>query len=217
METSTSFEVNATARTTRGTGANRRLRQQGKIPAVLYGTSKETLSLTLVANELNKQLKNESFYSKVLTINIDGQSEQAILKDLHRHPSTSYVLHADFQRVSETEKLHMEIPLHFINEDRCPGIKESGGLLSRQMTEVEIRCLPKYLPEFIEVDLSQLRLNDVVHLSDLKLPPEVEIVALIQGTEYDSTVATVQLARGEVETETVEEEVIAPVSGSETE
>lgn len=206
MGTSTQFEVNAIVRTLHGSGANRRLRQQGKIPAVLYGASKETISITLMANELNKQLKNASFYSKILTITVDGQSEQAILKDLHRHPSTSSVLHADFQRVSETEKLNIEIPLHFINEDRCPGIREGGGLLSRQMTEVEIRCLPKDLPEFIEVDLSQVQLNGVVHLSDLKLPPAVEIVALTHGAEYDSTVATVQLARSEVETETTEED-----------
>lgn len=206
METSTAFEVKATVRTTHGTGINRRLRQQGKIPAVLYGASKDTISLTLTVNDLNKQLKNESFYSKILTINLDGQLEQAVLKDLHRHPSNSSILHADFQRVSETEKLYIEIPLHFINEDRCPGIKESGGILSRQMMEVEIRCLPKDLPEFIEVDLSQLQLNGVIHLSNLKLPPEVEIVALIQGTEYDATVATVQLARGEEEATTSEEE-----------
>jgi large subunit ribosomal protein L25 len=201
MEASTQFEVIAQLRTEQGRGPNRRLRQQGKIPAVLYGASKETVTLTLMANELYKQLKNESFYSKILIINIDGQAEQAILKDLHRHPSTSFVLHADFQLVSETEKLYIEIPIHFVHEDHCPGIKEGGGILSRQMTEVEIRCLPKDLPEFIEVDLSQLQLNDVVHLSDLKLPAGVEIVALIQGGEYDSTVAAIQSPRSEADIE----------------
>ena len=209
METSTQFEVVAELRTKFGSGANRRLRQHGKIPAVMYGASKETVSLTITANDLYKQLKNESFYSKILTININGQPEQAILKDLHRHPSTSFVLHADFQRISESEKLYISIPIHFTHEDRCVGIKVGGGVLSRQMNEVEIRCLPKNLPEFIEVDLSELQLNDIVHLSDLKLPPDVEIVALIQGEDYDLPVAAIQMARGDMEVEAeaeVEEE-----------
>lgn len=199
MEASKPFEVTAKLRTEHGTGANRRLRRTGHIPAILYGAGKETTPLTLIRNEFDKHLKNQAFYSKILTITIDGQVEQAVLKDLQRHPSTSSILHADFQRISETEKLHMEIPLRFINEDRCPGIKESGGILSRQMNSVEIRCLPKDLPEFIEVDLSSLPLNGVVHLSDLKLPAEVELVALIQGEGRNPPVASVQLAREETE------------------
>jgi large subunit ribosomal protein L25 len=191
------FVLNAKPRTDMGKGASRRLRRTGKIPAILYGGNKEATSLELDHNELLKNLEHEAFYSRVLTVSINNQQEKAILKDLQRHPFRPAVLHVDLQRVSETEKITVHAPLHFINEDRCIGVKQGGGVISHHVIEVEIRCLPKDLPEFIEIDLANLNLNDVVHLSDLALPPGVELVALAHGgSEHDLSIVSVHLPRG---------------------
>jgi large subunit ribosomal protein L25 len=191
------FELDITLRTDLGKGASRRLRRTGKMPGILYGSGKEAVSIMLSHNEMMKHLKHESFYSHVLTLKFGDQIEKAVLKDLHRHPYHPTLLHADFQRVSDTEKLHMHVPLHFINEDICVGVKKSGGVISRQMMEVEIYCLAKDLPEFIEVNLAEVQLGQIIHLSDLKLPEGVELVALSHGdSEHDLPVASVHAIRG---------------------
>ncbi len=190
MET---FEIKAQRRTDVGKGASRRSRHAGYIPAIIYGGGKAPVSLTLSHNELLKQLENEGFYSHILTVNIEGEVEKAVLKDLQRHPYRPAVMHLDLLRVSETQKLHMRVPLHFLNENQCIGVKQGGGVVSRQITEVEISCLPNDLPEFIEVDLVNINLNEIVHLSDLVLPEGVE---LLHGSEQNLAVVSVHLARG---------------------
>lgn len=199
------FELTAQPRQDLGKGASRRLRRQGLIPAIIYGAGQEPMSLTLNHNELLKSLQQEAFYSHILTVNINDQPEKAVLKDLQRHPYRPVVLHADFQRVSETKKITMHVPLHFLNEEKCMGVKQGGGMVSRQLAEVEIRCLPRDLPEYLEVDLSEVKLNQIIHLSDLALPPGVELVALFHGAEYNLPVVSVHLPR----TAHVEEEAQA--------
>lgn len=192
------FEINAELRTDIGKGASRRLRHAGLIPAIIYGAGKDPVSLTLSHNEISKNLAHESFYSNILTVNIDGKSEKAVLKDLQRHPYKPSILHLDLQRVSETEKIHLRVPLHFINEDNCIGVKQGGGKISRQMAEVEISCLPKDLPEFIEVDLADVTTGSILHLSDLVVSEDVELAALAHG---DLPVVSVTVARGAKATE----------------
>jgi len=147
-------------------------------------------------NELLKQLENEAFYSHILTVELDGKTEQAVLKDLQRHPAKPFILHLDLMRVSAGEKIRVNVPLHFIGEDVAPGVKIGGGIVTHAVTEVEVSCLPKDLPEYIEVDLSALELGESLHLSDLKLPPGVELVQLLQGEEHDVAVAAIQATRG---------------------
>ncbi len=196
---SINFELVAEARHDLGKGASRRLRHDNKVPAVLYGVGKNATYINLNHNEVLKSLAHEAFYSHVLTINIDGQTERAVLKDVQRHPSKPRVMHMDFLRINENEKIRMHVPLHFINADIAPGVKQSGGIVSHLMIDVEITCLPKDLPEFIEVDLKNLHVNEAVHLSDLKLSTGVEVVALTHGAEHDLPVASIHVPRGSVE------------------
>jgi len=192
---STSFTVEAELRTDLGKGASRRLRHEEKFPAVVYGAGKDPASITVDHKKFLHSLENEAFYSSILTLNVDGKDEQVVLKDLQRHPAKVAVMHADFLRVSATEKLHMHVPLHFINEDACPGAKE-GGLVTHNMTEVEIACLPKDLPEFLEVDLSTLELDKSLHMSDITVPAGVEIVELAHGEGHDQPIAACHMTRG---------------------
>ncbi len=178
------YELNVEVRTQLGKGANRRMRRlENQIPAVIYGTDKGPMSIMVNGHHLNNALKNNAFYSHILTLNVNGAAEKVILKALHRHPSKPQILHADFLRVSATEKLHMSIPFHFINEDIAPGVKTAGGVISHMMNEVEISCLPGDLPENIEVDLGNLEMNESIHLSQLKVPKGVEIVALLHNDD----------------------------------
>ncbi len=197
------FVVNAEIRDDMGKGASRRLRHEGKVPAVIYGTGKDPVSLTLVHKDLYHHLENEAFYSHILTIDVAGKKEQAVLKDLQRHPAKPLILHADFLRVSANEKIRMSVPLHYIGEDVAPGVKIGGGKVGHNMNEVEISCLPKDLPEFIEVDMSAVELDQSVHLSDLKLPTGVESVELSHGPEHDLPVANIYTPRAIVEEEVV--------------
>ena len=192
---SASFTVEAELRTDLGKGASRRLRHEEKFPAVVYGAGKEPQSLTLDHKSFLHNLENEAFYSHILTLKVGGEEQKVVLKDLQRHPAKVAVLHADFLRVSDKEKLHMNVPLHFINEDTCPGAKE-GGLVTHSMTEVEIACLPKDLPEFLEVDLSKLELDQSLHMSDITLPSGVEIVELSHGEAHDQAIAACHMTRG---------------------
>ena len=202
----TDFVLTAELRNDMGKGASRRLRGTGMVPAILYGGHKDPTSITLIHNELAHQLSNEAFFSHILTIKLNGQDESAIVKDVQRHPSKPVILHIDLQRVSATENIRVHVPLHFINANTAPGVKESGGLVTHNLIEAEVQCLPKDLPEFIEVDLGKMMLNDIIHLSDLKLPAGVELVELAHGEGHDQAVASLHLPRAAKETtETVAE------------
>ncbi|MCK5480796.1 MAG: 50S ribosomal protein L25/general stress protein Ctc [Gammaproteobacteria bacterium] len=199
-----SFELTAESRADTGKGASRRLRHAGKIPAIIYGGGKDPQSLTLSHNEVLRNLEHEAFYSHILSVRIDGKETRAILRDLQRHPSRHLILHMDLQRISETEKLKTHAPLHFIGEDEAPGVK-AGGLVSHDLTEVSIECLPKDLPEFIEVDISALDIGDSIHLSGLKVPEGVTLLELARGEGHDQNVVSIHVKR------VVEEEVeVAP-------
>ena len=215
---SESFVVEAEPRTDLGKGASRRLRREGKVPGVIYGTGKEPVSISLEQNVLLHQLDNEAFFSHILTVKVGKDEEQAILKDLQRHPSKPFIMHVDLQRVSAKEKIRVHVPLHFLNEETAPGVK-AGGLVSHNITEVEVSCLPKDLPEYLEVDLGSLDLEDVVHLSEIPLPKGVELVELLHGEGHDQSVITIHLPRGAKEEEEAEEaeagEVAAAGEGEE--
>ncbi|MBU0789205.1 MAG: 50S ribosomal protein L25/general stress protein Ctc, partial [Gammaproteobacteria bacterium] len=172
------FVVEAEPRVAQGTGASRRLRRTGKIPAIIYGGNDGPQNITISHNELLKQLKVEAFYAHILTIELEGKKVQAVLKDLQRHPVRDEVYHADFQRVVADQVLRKSVPLHFIGEDVAPGIKLGGGMIEHFINEVEIECLPADLPEFIAVDVSKLALGEVIHLADLSLPQGVTLIEL---------------------------------------
>ena len=190
------FSLNANARNDLGKGASRRLRRNADlVPAIVYGGDKAPQNIALEARELKKALENEAFYSHVIKLSIDGKKEDVLLKALQRHPAKPLIMHADFLRVVAGHEVTVHVPLHFINEDSCVGVKKSGGVISHTMTEVEVNCLPKDLPEFIEVDMAGVDLNQIVHLSDLKLPKGVSIPFLAQGPDHDLPVANVHAAR----------------------
>lgn len=187
------FKLTATTRKDVGKGASRRLRRRETVPAIVYGAGKEPTPISVEHNALMLALQNEAFYSHILTLNLDGNEEKVILRDLQRHPYRPRLLHMDLQRISATEKFTMRVPLHFMGGAMAPGVKQGGGLISHLMTEIEIRCLPADLPEFIEADLSKLELNQALHLSELVLPKGVEILDLVHGE--DKPVATVYIPR----------------------
>ncbi|MGD8558935.1 MAG: 50S ribosomal protein L25/general stress protein Ctc [Gammaproteobacteria bacterium] len=203
---STDFNVTAETRKDVGKGASRRLRHAGKIPGVIYGGGKDALSLTMDHDEVLHQLENEAFYSHVLSVKVDDKTEKAVLKDVQRHPSKPKIMHVDFQRVSETEKIHMHVPLHFINEEIAPGVKIDGGLVAHLASGVDIHCLAKNLPEYLEVDISSLHAGESLHLSDIKLPEGVEIPALAQGPDHDVSIVSIVVKKGGEEEEVEAEE-----------
>jgi large subunit ribosomal protein L25 len=205
------FVLNAEWREEQGKGASRRLRHAGKIPAILYGAGSKPVALSLDQNAFLRNLEHEAFYSHVLTIKFNGTSERAILRDLQRHPSKATILHVDLQRVLETEELRVAVPLHFIGEEVAYGVKMQGGNLSHLMTEAEVACLPANLPEYIDVDVSNLHVNDSIRLSEVKLPEGVSFFDLTHGTEQDHILVTVYPPRGEgIETGEGSEEEKAP-------
>jgi len=189
-----SFDFDAELRTKTGKGDARRTRRQGKIPAILYGGGATPVQLNLIHHRVVKALENDAVYSHILTLKYEGKEEKAILKAVERHPSRPIIMHMDFQRVSETDKLHVHVPLHFVNQETSVGVKK-GGVVNHAMVEVEVVCLPKDLPEFIEVDMALVGVGELVHLSDLKLPAGVELVDLIHGAEHDLPVASIHAAR----------------------
>ncbi len=193
------IEINATIRKAQGTGASRRLRNAGRLPGVLYGSGDVKL-IDMDQNDIYYKLRNEAFHASVLTMKLDGQDEAVMLRDFVMHPFRQQVQHIDFQRVDLTKKMHIRVPLHFINEDIAPGVKVGGGKISHVMNELDIACLPKDLPTFIEVDLANLALGHSVHVSDLKLPKGVEVATHGEHTT-EAVVATVQVPRGALEAE----------------
>jgi large subunit ribosomal protein L25 len=204
------FDLIAEIREDQGKGASRRLRHQKKVPAIIYGAGRPPRPLAFDHNKVLQQLENESFYSSILNIKVGEKSQAAILKDMQRHPAKNQIMHMDFQRIVEDEEIRMNVPLHFIGEDVAPGVKVGGGKVMHLMTDVEIVCLPRYLPEFINVDVSELELDVMLSLSDLELPEGVEMPALAQGPEADRPVVAIQIIK-EVVIE--EEEELEGVEG----
>ena len=189
---STNFVINARSREDTGKGASRRLRRQsGEVPAIIYGGKKHAEKISILHKDITKALENEAVYSSIISLSVDGKAEDTIIKDIQRHPAKQVILHLDFLRVSKTTKLQTRVPLNFLNEDICVGVKMGGGLIAHTMTDIEVSCLPKDLPESIDVDMEQIDIGQIVHLSDIKMPSGVESVSLSQGAEYDLTVATV--------------------------
>jgi len=195
----TIHELPAESRKDEGKGASRRLRLQGKVPAILYGSSEPPANIQLEHNTAWLASQNEWFYSAILDLQIDGKAQKVLLRDLQRHPFKAQILHLDFQRVDENKPIRIRVPLHFLNQEKSPAGKTSGVLISHAMNDIEIACLPKNLPEYIEVDLAELKVGDIVHISDLKLPAGVEVPELRLGKEHDSAVVTAQEMKQEVE------------------
>jgi large subunit ribosomal protein L25 len=200
LEKKMSIEIKATKRDGQGSGASRRLRHAGRVPAIVYGGDKAPQALELDHHELVLELRHEAFHSSVLSLNLDGETQSVLLKDVQVHPYKPRVLHVDFLRVDATHKIHTKVPLHFVNAEGCPGVKLEGGVVSHVMSELDVTCLPAALPEFIEVDLKDLATGHSVHVSHLKLPAGVESVLLHRGE--DPTVATILATKaGAVEAE----------------
>lgn len=197
------IEINAKKREAQGTGASRRLRRAGNVPGIIYGGDKDAVSIELNHKELFLQFRHEAFHSSILNLILDGKKEQVLLRDYQMHPVRNDIQHIDFQRVSASEKIHVKVPFHFVNADVAPGVKLSHGVVAHAMTEADVSCLPKDLPEFVEVDLAELQAGHSIHLSEIKLPKGVEFVQLAHGD--DSAVASIPVPRGGVAAEGEEE------------
>ena len=201
------FEIVAVSRGDQGKGASRRLRREGLVPGIIYGAGKDPEMFSTKHNELLHHLENEAFYSHILDVKVDGRGQMVVLRDLQRHPSKPFVLHVDLMRVRMDEEIRMTVPLHFEGEEGCPGVK-LGGTVLRGMTDVEIECLPKDLPEFIAVDVSQMEIDDVIHLSQVVIPQGVTLAGADQvDEENDPVVVTIEVLRAEPEPEEEGEEV----------
>ena len=211
------FDLIAEIREDQGKGASRRLRHEGKVPAIIYGAGRPPRALAFDHNRVIQQLDNESFYSSILNIKVGEKSQAAILKDVQRHPAKPQVMHMDFQRIVEDEEIRMLVPIHFLGEDVAPGVKQEGGKVSHLMTEVEVVCLPRHLPEYLDLDVSELELDEMLKLSDIPLPEGVSIPALAQGEEADRAVVSIHIIKEVVleEPEELEEGVEVPVAGEE--
>ncbi|HEC27482.1 MAG TPA: 50S ribosomal protein L25/general stress protein Ctc [Gammaproteobacteria bacterium] len=211
---SNSHTIIAEMRDVQGTSASRRLRHAGKIPAVLYGAGKDTTMLTLSHNSLFHNLEDEAFHSSILTVEIDGIKEKAILRDVQMHAFKQLIMHVDLQRISAKDKIHMNVPLHFTGGEEAPGVKVESGIVSHLITELDIVCLPVDLPEFISIDISTLNLGDSVHLSEIELPDGVESTIISHGGD-DLAVVTVVAVRAQIEEEAGEEGEEAGEEGEE--
>lgn len=191
------FEIQAEVREDLGKGASRRLRRLADlVPAIIYGGDRDPQPLTLVRKDLEKALENEAFYSHVLTINVGNDKQQAILKDLQRHPAKETVMHADFLRVNENRAIKVHVPIHFINEATSYGVKTQGGIVQHQETDIEVQCLPSKIPEYIEVDMLKVEIGQIIHLSDITLPEGVSSVALALGEDHDLAIASIIAPKG---------------------
>ncbi len=191
------FELNAEVREDLGKGASRRLRRHADlVPAIIYGGKEDPKPLTLVRKDLEKALENEAFFSHVLTINVAGSPQKAILKDLQRHPAKDRVMHADFLRVDDKVAIKVHVPIHFLHEESCHGVKIQGGMIQHQQTDIEVLCLPTDIPEYIEVDMAKVETGQIVHLSDVTLPKGVTSVALSLGEDHDLAIASVIAPKG---------------------
>lgn len=195
------FELEAEKRMDMGKGASRRLRNQGKVPAIMYGAGVDPQSISLSHNEVIKRLEHEAFYAHILTVKVDGAASKVVLRDLQRHPSKPVIMHMDFMRIDENKSIRVNVPLHFIGADVAPGVKIGGGMVSHELTEVALDVLPKHLPEYIEVDISALEIGDSLHLSDLKVPESGVLVELARGEGHDQPVVSIHARKAVVEEE----------------
>jgi large subunit ribosomal protein L25 len=194
---SNEFELIVTVRTDLGKGASRRLRRLADlVPAIIYGEGKAPVNITIPHKDILKAVSNEAFFSHIITLNVDGKKEQGLIKALQRHPAKPRIMHADFQRVSADNAISVAVPLHFINEDKCRGVKIGGGSIIKALNELQISCLPKDLPEFIEVDMADLGVGEAIHISQVKLPKGVSSVDLAHGHDADNAVVSVLAPRG---------------------
>ena len=210
------FDLIAEFREDIGNGASRRLRRQGMVPAIIYGAGRPTRSIAFDHNKVIKQLENESFYSSVLNIKVGDRSQAVILKDMQRHPAKRLIMHMDFQRIVEDEVIRMNVPIHLVNTDIAVGVKQGGGSVSHLMTDVEVVCLPRNLPEYLEIDIADLELDEMRYISDIPLPEGVEIPALAQGDEANRPVVSIHIIKEvviEEEEEVLEEGVEAAAEG----
>jgi large subunit ribosomal protein L25 len=195
----TNHQLTATSRSVEGKGASRRLRAAGYVPAIVYGAGEAPQAIQVLHNDVLLGSRYESFYSSVIDLTVDGKSQKVLIKDWQKHPFKQLMLHMDFQRVNENEAIRVAVPVHFLNQDKSPAGKTAGLVISHNLTEVTVSCLPKDLPEFIELDLANLKAGDIIHLSDLKLPAGVEIPELGLGKEHDVAVVTVASIQEEVD------------------
>ena len=191
------FVLNAEKRDDQGKGASRRLRRAGRVPGIIYGGGAEPQAISLDHNEMIRSTAHEAFYSHILTVKVGGKSVQALLKDLQRHPAKPRITHVDLLRVQADKPVRVHVPLHFLNEKTSPGVKDQAGVVSHHLIEVELECLPKHLPEYIAVECGALNVGDALHLTDLKLPEGVKLVALSHGDidEHDQPVVSIHHAR----------------------
>lgn len=214
------FELEGEIRSEAGRTSSRRLRRLNRIPATVYGGGQAPVSISLDHNRLVHEMDREAFSTSILTITIGKDSQSVVVKEVQRHPAKSHVVHLDFQRVVEDEEITLHVPVHFLGEAEARGVKEQGGVVEHIISDVEISCLPRHLPEFLELDVSGLGLNEIMHLSDIKFPEGVASVALEHGQDHP-LVAINPPRREEVEEEVVEEEAVeagaVPVAGEEPE
>lgn len=194
--------LTAEGRSDVGKGASRRLRRlSGRVPGIVYGGGNAAIPVTLAENELNKAMQAESFFSQIMNLKIDGGDQQAVVRDIQRHPATEKVQHIDFLRIRADRVFQVSVPIHFLNEENCIGVKTNGGNLVISMNELEVSCLPAALPEFVELDVGDMDVGDLLHISDIKLPEGVTSVGLALGEDYDSAVVTVAAPRSSTEEE----------------
>jgi len=191
--------ITATSRKVEGKGASRRLRHSGQVPAIVYGAKASPETVQIEHNHLWLASQNEWFYSSILLLSVDGKEQKVLLRDMQRHPFKQQILHLDFQRIDENVAIRFNVPLHFLNQEISPAGKTAGIIVLHELNEIGVSCLPKDLPEFIEVDLSKLDLGDIIHLSELALPQGVSLPELKLGKEHDVAVVIARHARVEVE------------------
>ena len=207
------FDLIAEIREDQGKGASRRLRREGKVPAIIYGAGRPPRQLAFDHNRVLQQLENESFYSSILSIKVGDRSQAAIVKDIQRHPAKRVIMHMDFQRIVEDEKIKMNVPIHYLNTEDAHGVREGGGSVSQLITDIEVICLPKDLPEYFEVDIANLELNEMLHVSDITVPKGVEIPQLAQGPENDHAIVSIHVIKAAA----IEEEEAVVTEGEEGE
>src|SRR5690606_12458230 len=207
-----SHEIAVQRRTDEGKGASRRLRRAGKVPAIVYGGKLDPVSIQIEHKDAWAASQNEWFYSAIFDLSLDGDKQKVLLRDMQRHPYKQQLLHMDFQRISDDEVIRVRVPIHFLNQEKSPAGKTSGVVVMRELTDVEVACLPKDLPEFIELDLDELAIGDIIHLSGLTLAEGVEIPELKLGKEHDIAVVVARMAGEEVESEVAEGEEGAAAS-----
>jgi large subunit ribosomal protein L25 len=200
----TIHEIKAESRKDEGKGASRRLRRADFVPAVVYGAGQPAQSIQIEHNTILLAAKNEWFFSSVLDLNVDGKVQKVLVRDWQKHPFKLQMLHMDFLRINENEAIRVNVPLHFLNQEKSEAGKTAGVVISHNLTEVEVSCLPKDLPEFIELDLGSLKEGDIIHLSQLKLPANVEIPALALGADHDIAVVTAYSVQEEVDAPSAE-------------